>query len=212
MRTARTPPRQGRPHRRRAVLLAALSLLLLPASAGAQAVGEEDKARGRPAVASSSHEPGDYPFSAACALRACAPERAVDGDRATRWASERADGQWWQVDLGAVRLVDRVLVDWEEAYAPRYLVGTSLDGMTFTAAEDAVAGAGPHATAFPAREARWVRITGLERRSFPSGRRAGISFWSVGVFGPVEPPPVVQAAAPPAPAPPPRPRRRAGGS
>jgi hypothetical protein len=185
-------------------LLVFLALGFAPAPALAQ---DEDKARGRPAAASSVQEPGEYAGSFACVEPSCGPEQAVDGSLSTRWASDRADGQWWQVDLGRPRLVDEVRVHWQDAYAVRYLVGTSLDGITFAQAEDRASAEGVKVTRLPAREARYVRVTGLERRVFRgTGRVFGFSMWDVGVFGPPDPAPgtapraVTQAPSPAPPA------------
>src|SRR4051812_13377802 len=45
--------------------------------------------------------------------------KAVDGSSTTRWSSAFTDNQWWQVDLGSVRRVSRVELNWEDAYASR---------------------------------------------------------------------------------------------
>ncbi|GAA0481182.1 hypothetical protein Ade02nite_56440 [Paractinoplanes deccanensis] len=81
--------------------------------------GGEDLARGKPATASSSES--SNPAS-----------NVTDGNPRTRWASESADNQWIQVDLGAPAAFDQVRIDWEQAYARDFVVRTSLDGTTFT--------------------------------------------------------------------------------
>ncbi len=130
--------------------------------------GREDVARNRAAIASST-----YPASAL-------PRNAVDGDPRTRWASPHADRHWWQVDLGAVRRIDEVRVDWERAFASRYRISTSADGARFsTAAEATIGRPGPATTRFAPRSARYVRIAGLRRAT-----RWGTSFWDVQVLGP----------------------------
>jgi hypothetical protein len=128
-----------------------------------------DKAAGRPATASSTQS--FYHL----------PQYAVDGRGETRWASQYADGQWWQVDLGSATSVDRVAIDWEAAYAPRYRISTSVDGQTWTTAAEATASkAGVQETTFAARSARYVRITGLSRVN----GTWGISFFDAKVYGP----------------------------
>ena len=132
--------------------------------------GDENKAAGRPASASSVQTAG---FE---------PGRAVDADAVTRWSSAQADGQWWQVDLGSARQVSRVEVGWETAYAARYRIMTSLDGQSFTqAAEQTAAAPGDVTTTFAARAARYVRVEALERAT-----QWGVSFWEVGVYGPAD--------------------------
>ena len=57
--------------------------------------GPSDLARGQPATASSSE------------TSTTTPNKANDGNSGTRWSSSFADNQWWQVDLGSVKPVDR---------------------------------------------------------------------------------------------------------
>ena len=113
------------------------------------------------------------------------PQAANDGDPTTRWSSDFADNQWWRVDLGAVKSVDRVEVNWEAAYASSYRIQTSTDGTTFSDAANASrAGAGLEVTTFSARNARYIRLVADTR-----GTVYGISFWDFRVFGPAAPPP-----------------------
>ena len=108
------------------------------------------------------------------------PANAVDGNAATRWSSSYAEDQWWQVDLGSVKQVSRVELDWEGAYASSYRILTSTDGTNFSAAaDDTATGAGFEATAFAARSARYVRVLALTR-----GTQWGVSFFEARVFGP----------------------------
>ncbi len=128
----------------------------------------ENLALDRPASASSSEPAG------------LVPANAVDGDAATRWSSSYADGQWWQVDLGAAKQVSRVELDWEAAYASTYRILTSTDGTNFSTAADATAtGPGTRATTFAARSTRYVRVLSLTRAT-----QWGISFFEARVFGP----------------------------
>jgi hypothetical protein len=84
------------------------------------------------------------------------------------------------VDLGAVKNVDRVEVNWEAAYASTYRIQTSTDGTTFTtAATVSIPSARLESTTFPARSVRYVRLVG-DTRATPYG----ISFWDLRVFGP----------------------------
>ena len=52
------------------------------------------------------------------------PALANDGNSSTRWSSSFVDNQWWQVDLGSVRQINRVELNWETAYASRYRIET----------------------------------------------------------------------------------------
>jgi hypothetical protein len=60
------------------------------------------------------------------------PNYAVDGDPNTRWSSAYQDDQWIQVDLGAAVRFDRVVIEWERAYATDYVVQVSNDGSGWT--------------------------------------------------------------------------------
>ncbi|MFJ1751523.1 discoidin domain-containing protein [Kitasatospora sp. NPDC088134] len=92
------------------------------------------------------------------------PGRAVDGDRGTRWASDWSDDQWFAVDLGAARVVDRVTLDWERAYARSYRIEVSTDGVNWRTAWSTSAGDGGLDTAaFAPTSARWVRFHGVQR-------------------------------------------------
>jgi hypothetical protein len=57
---------------------------------------------------------------------------ATDGNSGTRWASDYADDQWLQVDLGATHTFDKVAILWEQAYPKTYVVQVSDDGSTWT--------------------------------------------------------------------------------
>ncbi|MFJ6128107.1 discoidin domain-containing protein [Streptomyces griseoviridis] len=90
--------------------------------------------------------------------------RAVDGDRATRWASDWSDDQWWQVDLGSTRRVGRVTLDWERAYGRSYRVELSTDGVNWSTAWSTTTGDGGLDTArFTGAPARYLRVHGLQR-------------------------------------------------
>lgn len=133
----------------------------------------EDYAAGGTASASSIESTD---FAAAAAL---------DDSELTRWSSKPEDAPWWQVDLGAERSITRVDVDWEAAYAAKYRILTSLDGVTFTeAATDTAAAAGTKATTFAARPARYVRVETTQRAN-PAW---GVSAYDVRVLGPLETP------------------------
>jgi hypothetical protein len=174
-----------------AAVLALGWLSIAPAPAPAQA--PEDKALGRPAIASSVEI---YPNESCCAAGL-----ATDGRDDTRWASDFVDPAWWQVDLGRPRQVDSVALTWHTAPAQRYVVETSLDGQSFAAAANVtldlaeenaglvVGGRYTQTTRFEPRSARYVRVTILERtqvvfRGQP--RLLAVSLWTASVFGPAD--------------------------
>jgi hypothetical protein len=107
----------------------------------------------------------------------------------TRWCA--ADGQphYWQVDLGAVHVLQRVEIDFEyptqadgESYG--YVVTVSNDGTTFSAGIDQSANAAttPTQTAmFPANTSgRHVRILVTPPATSPP---TWASFWEARIYG-----------------------------
>ena len=108
-------------------------------------------AAGKTATASSTQS--GYPAS-----------NAVDGSLTSRWASSSADNQWLRVDLGAVKPVARMVINWEAAYATAYQVEVSTDAATWTQVA-AVTGAngGLDNVVLTAANARYVRLTGQTR-------------------------------------------------
>ncbi|MFA6103346.1 MAG: discoidin domain-containing protein [Victivallaceae bacterium] len=54
-------------------------------------------------------------------------DKAVDGDRNTRWSSVPEDGQWLELDLGAVKKLSGLKILWETAFAKEYEVLVSND-------------------------------------------------------------------------------------
>lgn len=119
--------------------------------------------------------------------------QVLDDSSLTRWSSTVTANPWWQVDLGAVKDVRGVEVDWEAAYAAGYRILTSADGASFAEAATASAsGAGTVATPVPAVQARYVRIEATTKAN-PAW---GISAYDIRVLGPA-----LDAGTPPACAP-----------
>jgi len=89
---------------------------------------------------------------------------AVDGNLSSRWdtASAQANGQWFQVDLGAPRAFDRVVLDASRSpgdYPRGYRVSVSDTGSSW---QDVASGTGSSPVvhvAFPSQTRRYVRIT-----------------------------------------------------
>ncbi|MFV0132096.1 discoidin domain-containing protein [Streptomyces sp. HMX87] len=135
--------------------------------------------RHRPAVNLAGKAPATASSTEWNPFTSYAAGRAVDGDRKTRWASDRSDGQWLRIDLGATHQVGRVTLDWERAYGTSYRIDLSTDGERWRTAWSTTAGDGGLDTArFPATAARYVRLQFLER-----GTGWGYSLHEVGVHG-----------------------------
>ncbi|MGP4103340.1 discoidin domain-containing protein [Nonomuraea sp. KM90] len=127
-------------------------------------------ARGKPTTASTYQQTGDGgPFT---------PDRATDGSFTSRWASEWADPQWIQVDLGQTSAIKHVQLGWEGAYATSYQLQTSVNGTDWTNAVTTAGGDGGFDEIDLNASARYVRLN-LTRR----GTAYGYSLWEFGVYG-----------------------------
>ncbi|WP_067503267.1 DUF1996 domain-containing protein [Actinoplanes sp. TFC3] len=122
--------------------------------------------QGRPAIASSV-ENGEAPATA-----------AVDGRAETRWGSQWADPQWLRVDLGASASINRVVLQWETAYAKSYRIQTSADGSAWTDIYSTTTGAGGTETLTVNGSGRYVRLYGTQR-----GTTYGYSLFEFKVYG-----------------------------
>ena len=131
------------------------------------ATPQQHLARGRPAWASSTDDPG----------RTAA--QAVDGDPTTRWSSSYSDDQWLYVDLQARSPLARVVLSWEQAYARKYQIQTSDDGQIWTTryTEDAGDG-GTDTISLQGVSARYVKLYSWQR-----GTVWGDSLWEFDVIG-----------------------------
>lgn len=93
-----------------------------------------------------------------------AASRAFDGRLDTRWASKWADNQWLKVDLGDVRPIGRIVIDWERAYASSFRVQFSNDGQTWRDVETVSGTNGTQTRRYTDESARWVRLM-LDKRA-----------------------------------------------
>jgi len=132
-------------------------------------------AQGKSAYASSSEV--DY----------LGPDKAVDGgvQGPSRWSSERTDDQWFYVDLGEVKEIGRVIINWQTP-AETYQVLVSEDAETwrnvFADNRTLVApGPGEDKIDFEPTAARYVKFQGVERRPI-EGITYGYSFWEFEVY------------------------------
>jgi hypothetical protein len=148
---------------------------------GCTSAQAQDLALNQPATASSTER----------GLSQYRPANANDGNSSTRWSSDYLNGQWWQVDLGSIRSINRVELNWDAAYARRYRIRTrtSTSNSWSTAARVTISSAGLKTHAFATRNARYVRIEGDIRAT-----SWGISLWdarvcSLSCSGPPPPPP-----------------------
>ena len=104
--------------------------------------------------------------------------KSVDGNNGTRWASQFADNQYLQVDLGAPATLSSVVLRWEAAYAKSFQVQVSDNGSTWSTAASVTNGTGGNQTINVTGSARYVKLN-LQTR----GTGYGFSLWEFQVFG-----------------------------
>src|SRR5262249_45824822 len=104
---------------------------------------------------------------------------ATDGDLTTRWASAGGvDPSWLQVDLGAVKAFNTVVLYWEAAFAAQYQIQGSNDGQAWSVAASNASGRGGVETIiFPTVQGRFVRMFGQVR-----GTTFGYSLFELQVY------------------------------
>ncbi len=113
--------------------------------------------RGRPATASSAGASAD-------GKPVYGPERAVDGDPATRWASLRhVDPSWLRVDLGGTARLSRVKLSWDQSCAKRYSIQTSADQVVWQTIYTTTKGDGGVDDVAVGGVGRYVQVVGEER-------------------------------------------------
>ncbi|MDH6224145.1 MULTISPECIES: discoidin domain-containing protein [Streptomyces] len=118
----------------------------------------------RPATASSTEGAG------------LAASAAFDGNAATRWSSAHSDPQWLRVDLGSVRDVCGVDLNWEAAYARDFTLQVSSDGTNWTTLRNVTGATGGKASYEVAGSGRYVRMHGTARAT-----AYGYSLWEMAV-------------------------------
>lgn len=85
--------------------------------------------------------------------------------RDSKWVSDASDDEWIQVDLGAAREVNRVILKWDSAYAESFRIQTSLDASAWTDVYSTELGRARSVTdeTFTPVQARYVRMLGEKR-------------------------------------------------
>jgi len=117
------------------------------------------------------------------------PDKAVDGDTATRWSSDYTANEWFVVDLGKLTQINTVKIIWERAYATKYKILVSEDNETWTNVLDndgIISGSGgTEIVEFEPIKARYVKFQGIERTAV-SGKLYGYSFYEFEVYRPAQ--------------------------
>ncbi len=88
-----------------------------------------------------------------------APSMAIDADAGTRWDGNFAPGNWLQVDLGRDVMIGGVIIRWDAAFAPAYIIQASTDGRHWqNAFQTADSLGGVDYALFPSVRARYLRL------------------------------------------------------
>jgi F5/8 type C domain len=88
------------------------------------------------------------------------PAMAIDADPGTRWDGNFAPGNWLQVDLGRDVTIGGVILRWDVAFAPAYIIQASSDGKHWqNAFQTADSLGGVDYALFPSVRARYLRLT-----------------------------------------------------
>jgi len=105
---------------------------------------------------------------------------AVDGNMNTRWSSTKSSPQWIRLDLGAVKLVDTVKLDWERAHSRSFELQASNNGITWGTLRSFTNASGGHQeiTGLNA-SARYLRIFS----TLGSATWGSISLFEISVLG-----------------------------
>ncbi|MGZ3806133.1 MAG: discoidin domain-containing protein, partial [Pseudobdellovibrionaceae bacterium] len=106
---------------------------------------------------------------------------AVDGSASSRWSSALyVDPAWITVDLGSSKQINRIILNWENAYAQAYSIQISNDNATWTTIYSTTTGVGgtDNLTGFSV-SGRYVRMYGTVR-----GSQWGYSLYEMNVYGP----------------------------
>lgn len=102
--------------------------------------------------------------TASSSLGANTAPKAIDGSRTTRWESEQGiDDSWLEISLTGDFEVSQTVIDWENAFASRYLVQVSDDGQAWKNWTSVTGGDGGIDSLAGSGHGRYVRIQGQTR-------------------------------------------------
>lgn len=105
----------------------------------------------------------------------------IDGDLLTRWSSNYTDNQWLSFDFGSLKVLSKVIIFWEAAYAVDYDILASEDNQNWQPLVSLKAQhGGIESIEFAPIKTRYVKILGLKRFN----PQWGISIWETVFLGP----------------------------
>lgn len=122
----------------------------------------------RAAATASSSESDAHSASCVC-----------DGDMSTRWASQQgSDKEWIQLDLGGSKPLQKIVLQWEDAYASQYKLELSADGEVWNEVYSTTSGAGgTESIMLENQNARYIKLTGVQRAT-----PWGYSLWALEAY------------------------------
>ena len=120
------------------------------------------------------------PITATASKNGNTAGKANDGNISTRWESGYNDDQSITMDLGVVKTIGEVILNWEGAYGKAYKIQTSTNGSTWTDIYNTATGdGGIDDILFNTTTARYVRMQGVKR-----GTAFGYSLYEFEVYAP----------------------------
>jgi len=110
------------------------------------------------------------------------PMAPFDHDMLTRWSPKLGqDNEWIYADFGKQKVLSKLVIKWEQAYAAEYEILTSDDANTWKRLVLKTDGkGGVEELTFPAVKTRYFKLIGLKRVN-PDW---GISMWEIEPYGP----------------------------
>jgi Domain of unknown function (DUF1996)/F5/8 type C domain len=133
-----------------------------------------------PAYASSNQDAQVYP-----------PQDATDDDPGTRWSSAAGGTQWLEVDLLSVGTINKVVLDWNPAYASAFKIQTSDNAKAWTTIYSNSRGRGGTETLMVSGRGRYVRMYATA-----AATQYGYSLWGFDIYGQAGPMPMMKPAPP----------------
>jgi beta-glucosidase len=90
-------------------------------------------------------------------------DKAVDGQRSSRWSSQFSDPQFIYIDLESVTHIEQIDIIWETAYAKEYKIQISDNAIDWITIEHITNGDGSIDRIFTSSEGRYIRMFGIQR-------------------------------------------------
>ena len=118
-------------------------------------------------------------YTSSGASEAADANALTDGNSGSRWSSRYNDSEWAYVDLGIVREINEVSLNWESAYGKAYKIQVSDDAHSWTDVYTMTEGKGgvDKITLKPVK-ARYVKMQGIQRAT-----SFGYSLFDFAVYG-----------------------------